>query len=226
MDLLLQHLLTFLNDPDWEVRYAFCAKIPSVCAFSGPVITSERVLPCLETALMDAEERVTARVVQSLGTLLRLGLLSTRCVISDVFKMITPLVLHPCDSIRKATIDLCVAAFEAIGPVDTMVFLFPLLKPLQQFDILGCELNESILSLALQPPISRTSYRTALREKVKLFPGIIPFESLSITDPSTTNEAPTISARVGQLAASVQLKTDIGGPTQGMSYINFCAQRL
>ena len=40
---------------DWELRYAFCAKIASVCAYVGPTKTTEFVLPLIENATVDVE---------------------------------------------------------------------------------------------------------------------------------------------------------------------------
>jgi phosphoinositide-3-kinase regulatory subunit 4 len=73
MDMLLRYLLTYLNDQDWELRHAFCSKIASVCVFMGPTVTTEYILPCIENALADVEERVVTRALQCLTSLIQLG---------------------------------------------------------------------------------------------------------------------------------------------------------
>lgn len=47
---------------DWELRCALCDHIPSVCAFVGRLATEQYILPCIDTALVDIEERVIAKV--------------------------------------------------------------------------------------------------------------------------------------------------------------------
>lgn len=57
-------------------------------------MTTEYILPCIENALVDVEERVVVRAVQCLTTLVQLGLLSS-CFVVDTVKNVVPLLLHP-----------------------------------------------------------------------------------------------------------------------------------
>ena len=161
MDLLLTQLLTFLNDQDWELRYAFCAKIASVCAFLGPTVSSDCILPCIENALVDVEEKVVLRAIQCLTNLIELSLLSTLLIV-DTVKNVMPLLLHPSKSVRNAAIQLVIAAAKHVGIVDSSVILLPIIKSTLRFDLTGIEIDAKILSLALLPPLSRRSYRKAI----------------------------------------------------------------
>ena len=161
MDLLLTQLLTFLNDQDWELRYAFCAKIASVCAFLGPTVSSDCILPCIENALVDVEEKVVLRAVQCLTNLVELSLLSSLLIV-DTVKNVTPLLLHPSKSVQNASIQLVTAAAKLVGIVDSSVILLPIIKSTLKFDLTGIEIDAKILSLALLPPLSRRSYRKAI----------------------------------------------------------------
>ena len=149
------------------MRYAFCSKISSVCAFVGPAVTVERVLPCIENAIVDVDERVVARAVRCLCSLVQLGLLTARSILADVVKSMVPLVLHPSQSVREAALRLCAAAFAFVGEAEASVFLLPALKPVQQVDVLGCALTYEVIALSVVAPISRSSYRAAIRERLK-----------------------------------------------------------
>jgi len=161
MDLLLTQLLTFLNDQDWELRYAFCAKIASVCAFLGPTVSSDCILPCIENALVDVEEKVVLRAVQCLTNLIELSLLSTLLIV-DTVKNVTPLLLHPSKCVRNAAIQLVAAAAKLLGTTDASVVLLPIIKSTLRFDLTGIEIDSKIINLCLLPPLSRRSYRKAI----------------------------------------------------------------
>jgi hypothetical protein len=81
------------------LRLALCDHIPAVCAFVGAWATAQFVLPCIDTALVDVEERVIARVLACLVTLVRLGLLGRHAVL-DKTEQAARLLLHPSASIR------------------------------------------------------------------------------------------------------------------------------
>ena len=59
-----------------------------------------------------------------------------------------------------------------------MVLILPLLKPILQFDIVGNDLTYENLVLALHNSINRSTFRWALKEKLKSAPGNIPFEGI------------------------------------------------
>ena len=165
MDLLLTQLLTFLNDQDWELRYAFCAKIPAVCVFVGPTVTSECILPCIENAVYDVEEMVVCRALACLSALVQLRLLSPSVAV-DVFKKSSPLLLHPSAVIRKEIIKLTAVTADLVGTVDSYVFLLPLIRTALNYDLVGAEINEFSISKALKSPLTRWVYRQALHVRL------------------------------------------------------------
>ena len=109
--LLLPHLLTFFNDQDWELRHDFWARISSVCAFLGPSLSSAYILPGVENAFVDVEEKVVLRALVFLRSLVEMQLLSKRLLVGYFASHVaSALLLHPCTCVRKAAIDLTVAA--------------------------------------------------------------------------------------------------------------------
>lgn len=165
MDKLLTQLLTFLNDQDWELRYTFCAKIPAVSAFLGPTVTAECILPCVENAIYDVEERVVLCSLRSLSTLVQLSLLS-RFLLVDFVKKVLPLLVHPSDSLRDATIDFLVQASKSLGVVDSTVFLIPEIREALKYDLSGIELSKSVLKNTLVGNVARPVYKKALLERL------------------------------------------------------------
>lgn len=102
---VLSHLVTYLNDRDWTLRYAFFEGIVEVGAFIGLRAVEEYVLPLMLQALSDAEEAVVARVITSLTNLMSLGLMA-RQRIWDVFHAVRGLLCHPNAWIRQSKSDL------------------------------------------------------------------------------------------------------------------------
>lgn len=165
MDKLLTQLLTFLNDQDWELRYAFCSRIPLVCAFLGPTITSECILPCIENAIYDVEERVVVCAIDGLTALVQLSLMSSLLLVEFAQKC-KPLLVHPSEAIKMSTIHFLHAASVVLGKIDTAVFILPIIRDILQYDLSGTQLTQEILVHDLVPCVSRESYRAALIRRV------------------------------------------------------------
>jgi hypothetical protein len=143
----------------------FCRKIPAVCAFLGSTVTSECILPFLENALVDNEERVVAQSVRCITTLVQLKLLS-RLMTVDAVRSGAPLLLHPRPTIRQAAIALVEAAASALESTDAAVFLLPLLRPALTYNLSGMRLTAGSISRALMEPLSWKAYRRTLGERL------------------------------------------------------------
>ena len=89
-DVVLSHMITYLNDRDWLLRQAFFESIVDVAACAGGRSLEEYILPLMVQALSgectyliasldvltnaDVEESVVARVLSALTSLCELGL--------------------------------------------------------------------------------------------------------------------------------------------------------
>ena len=89
-DVILSHMITYLNDRDWLLRQAFFESIVDVAACAGGRSLDEYILPLMVQALSgecsrprcghesltgpDVEENVVARVLSALTSLCELGL--------------------------------------------------------------------------------------------------------------------------------------------------------
>lgn len=90
--------------------------------------TTRFILPCIENTLVDAREAVVARGLRCLASLAGLGLLP-RYALPGQVKAAAPLLQHPGLGVRTSAVELCVRAAEALGSLDTQVFLHPVLRP-------------------------------------------------------------------------------------------------
>ena len=128
-------------------------------------MTSECILPFLENALVDQEERVVAQSARCITTLVQLQLLS-RLMTVDAVERAAPLLLHPRPTIRKAALSLVEAAAAALGPIDATVFLLPLLRPALAYTLSGVGLTAESLAQALMDPLSWRAYRRSLSDRL------------------------------------------------------------
>eukprot|EP00644_Phytophthora_capsici_P002970 jgi/Phyca11/504259/fgenesh2_kg.PHYCAscaffold_7_\ len=130
LDVVLPQLITFLNDPDWELRGAFFDYIVGVCSFVGPITVEQNILPCIEQALFDVQEIVITKAVECLTGLCQLGLFQNKIsTLVEKARMTCSLLLHPSWWIRDAVLKLMGEIALKLRSVDANVFLSPLLRP-------------------------------------------------------------------------------------------------
>ena len=127
-------------------------------------MTSECILPFLENALADSEERVVVQSVRCITSLVQLSLLS-RLMTVDAVKSAAPLLLHPRHALRHVTLSLVQSAGVALGSTDSAVFLLPLLRPALAHPLNGTTLTARTISDALVEPLSWNAYRRALADR-------------------------------------------------------------
>jgi len=81
---ILPIIITFLSSPNAALRTRFCENLPSgVCSFIGRRDTEMFVVPCLENALVDVDQRVVAASVTAVSELIELGLLGKTKQVSE-----------------------------------------------------------------------------------------------------------------------------------------------
>ncbi|WOO86061.1 Phosphoinositide 3-kinase regulatory subunit 4 [Vanrija pseudolonga] len=157
-DVVLSHIMTYLNDRDWQLRLAFFDGIVAVGAFIGIKAIDEYVLPLMMQALADPEEAVVARVIGSLSSLTSLGLLP-RLRLWDVFAVVQGFLYHPNAWIRQGAAGFVAAAARHLSQTDVWCILYPSVRTALRADVLALD-EESILS-ALVPPLSRATLQLA-----------------------------------------------------------------
>ncbi|ORY49805.1 WD40 repeat-like protein, partial [Rhizoclosmatium globosum] len=158
-DVLLGHMITYLNDRDWRLRSSFFESIVGVGTFVGGRSLEDYILPLIVQSLTDAEECVVEKVVGSLTSLVELGLF-TKGKVKELVATVMPLLCHPSPWIRYGTIAFISAASKKLPLIDLRCILYPQLKPYLKCDI--SDVTEVNLLFNLKTPLSRVLYDQAL----------------------------------------------------------------
>lgn len=171
---LLPIILAFLNDrKDWQLRAALCRHLPSVCISVGRAATEQFVIPCIETALNDENEKVITEALNCLSTLISLSLLTRVSLLGNelagssrsqrsrrkkqgVVKKCASLLVNPSPIVRKFAAELVLTSWKILDDTDAEVFLNMLLRPYLRYKPTSFD---SMLHLfaCLKPPQPKNS---------------------------------------------------------------------
>lgn len=157
---LLPYLITFMNDPAWEVRAAFCEEVALLPRKVGHVSTEGIVWPCYVEALQDQEERVLAAALKGLVVFVGQHVLRRQCL-ESVASKVAPFLVHPSALIRRRAVKVLEAVGGELSAVDQFVFILPIVRPFLRFEVLGLDGLEG----ALVPPLCRRKFKRVLLKR-------------------------------------------------------------
>ncbi|KAH9994556.1 ARM repeat-containing protein [Russula compacta] len=163
-DILLSHMITYLNDRDWLLRYAFFNAIVDVAACAGGRSLEEYILPLMIQALSDIEESVVARVLAALTSLCELGLFQ-KMRIWELMSANLGFLYHPNAWIRQGAAAFIASAAKHLPSSDVWGILYPSLRHFLRSDVRG--VDEFSLFTALKPPLDRQVFDAALQWAMK-----------------------------------------------------------
>lgn len=169
-DILLTHLITYLNDRDWMLKSAFLDTIVGIGAFIGGTSLEEFILPLMIQALADPEETVVRSALHSLAQLAGLGLLS-RPKIWELTDLIGRLTMHPNMWIRESSAEFLSMAAKFLSKADAQCILLPLARPYLKIQHLS-DFSELNLLDSLKRPLPRAVFDQALTWASKTDKGI------------------------------------------------------
>ncbi|KAG0266360.1 Serine/threonine-protein kinase [Mortierella polycephala] len=159
-DVLLSHMITYLNGRDWMLRSAFFESIVGVGTFVGGRSLEEYILPLMIQALTDAEEFVVEKVLKSLASLCDLGLFQ-KLAIWDLVSVVAPLLCHPNLWIRYGAIGFIASASQRLPVADIWCMIYPIIRPFMKSEI--GEVNELHLRENVKPPLSRNVFESSIQ---------------------------------------------------------------
>lgn len=159
-DILLTHLLTYLNDRDWTLKCAFFDTIVGIATFIGSTSLEEFMLPLMIQALADKEEFVVQAALHSLAQLAALGLLS-RSKLWEMVDLVSRFAVHPNIWIREAAAEFVSMSASYLEPADVRCILTPLVTPYLTVRSLPDYKELTILNV-LQRPLSRAVFEQAV----------------------------------------------------------------
>ncbi|KAH9916914.1 uncharacterized protein B0H18DRAFT_1036508 [Fomitopsis serialis] len=164
-DVLLSHMITYLNDRDWLLRYAFFDCIVDVAACGEGRSLEEYILPLMIQSLSDVEGAVVAKVLAASTSLCELGLFQ-KMRIWELMSATLGFLYHPNSWIRQGPSGRFYRfCRETPAPSDVWCILYPSLKHLLRSDIR--DVDERSLLLAMKPPLSRQVFDAGVQWAMK-----------------------------------------------------------
>ena len=155
-DVLLTHMITFLNDKqDWQLRASFFTSLVRIATYIGWQ-SSHILKTLLQQGLSDSQEFVVAQALTALACLVELGLLEKQFVCELLRENISFLV-HPCQWIRLKTVSFLCACAANFDLIDTHCYVMPVLKPFLKYNVLQLDKQRLVLN-ALKPHIRYSIY--------------------------------------------------------------------
>ncbi|KAG5519398.1 hypothetical protein PMAC_002025 [Pneumocystis sp. 'macacae'] len=158
-DIILSHLITYLNDKDWMLRYSFFEHIVGIVAFVGRQGLEEYIMPLMMQALTDTEEFVVAKVISSLTSMAELGLFQ-KSMVWNLLATLLRFTLHPNTWIRIESIKFIVANIKWLRKADIHYILYSLIRPFLRCDII--DITEETLLENLHTQIPRSVFDLAI----------------------------------------------------------------
>ncbi|XP_058797917.1 phosphoinositide 3-kinase regulatory subunit 4 isoform X2 [Phymastichus coffea] len=155
-DVLLSHIITFLNDKDdKQLRKSFFQCIVDVAGFVGWQC-SPILMPLLQQGLTDPEEFVTTKAINAMAALTDLGLLH-KSALYQLLRETVVFLVHPNLWIRHATVGFVSSAARNLNIVDVQCKVLPMIQPYLKHHLI--QIDKQVLLLeALVPPIPRTIF--------------------------------------------------------------------
>lgn len=159
-DVVLSHMITYLNDRDWSLRHAFFESIVDVAACAGGKSLEEYILPLMVQALSDVEESVVARVLSALTSLCELGLFQ-KMRIWELLSATLSFFYHPNVWVRQGAAAFVASAAKHLQSSDVWCILYPSLRHLLRSDVR--DIVEQSLLATMKPPLPRPVFDGAVQ---------------------------------------------------------------
>lgn len=158
-DVILTHLITYLNDPDPSLRRQFFDCIIGLGPFIGPTSLEQYILPLMQQALNDPEEYVVSKTFEAFASFAELGVLR-KSEVWFILRLSVPYMIHPNSWIRINVLRFLTACVTWMSPAELFCMLHPILRPFLDCDIF--DFSQDNLIRSFKSPISRALYNAAL----------------------------------------------------------------
>ncbi|KAF3035232.1 Serine/threonine-protein kinase [Didymella heteroderae] len=194
-DVVLSHLNTYLNDPDWKLKCAFFEAIVGVAVFVGGASLEGYILPLMVQALTDPEEFVVEKVIRALSSMAELGLFQ-RSKTWELVDIVARLTMHPNLWIREAAAQFIAAASKYLSIADTHSILVNLIR--SYLKVVPSEFSQTRVLESLKKPMSRLLLEMASNWAVQAQKGLFwaqARQQQTFTFGSTEDTLPAISGR-------------------------------
>lgn len=158
-DVLLSHMITYLNDRDWLLRDAFFEGIADVASVAGTRSVSEYIAPLMVQAFADGQELVIVRVVRGLTRLVCAELFD-QSQLYDLISNTSGLLCYPNIWLRHAAAAFLVAAAKQVDATDLWAIVYPSIRPLLKSEL--ANIAQTSLLEAAKAPLARHLLQASL----------------------------------------------------------------
>lgn len=206
-DIVLPHLITFLNDPSDDLRSAFLGSVLEVGPFLGVITFHQYLLPLLVQTLGDCEQLVVVKVLEIFALFVRsrfVNPLADFNALSIYREMLTSsvvLLLHPNQWIRQLVLNLVLAISDNLLHADRYTFLYPLIKEYLAFDV--AELSWDSLYPCLVKPLTRQVFDLIISWSLAATPKLLFWQQRTFSQLATGSGPRELLAFAKPLARSV-----------------------
>ncbi|KAH3677232.1 hypothetical protein WICMUC_001813 [Wickerhamomyces mucosus] len=163
-DLILSHLITYLNDRNLLLRLSFIESVIGLSIYVGATSLEHYILPLLVQTLTDPEELIVIKVLKSFQDLIKLGLIREE-FIYDLLSTVAKLILHPNNWIKQFSLSLIADIAENLSYADLYCLLYPILRQYIEYDI--TDFSWETLHSICKRQISRSIYNLLLSWSLK-----------------------------------------------------------
>lgn len=153
-DVILSHLITYLNDRDPALRMYLVECISGIAILLGPITMEQYILPLIIQTITDEEELVVVSVLKNLKDLLKTRFVNKK-YFYDITKFLSPLILHPNSWIRNFVLTTLVECINQMSKAEVYCVLYPVLRPFFDFDV---DFTGDMLISCAKLPVSRNTY--------------------------------------------------------------------
>ena len=160
-DIILSHVITYLNDKDPLVRMDLFRFIARVAPLIGLASVEQYMIPLLIQSLCDPREDITALVLQSIAAMVEVGLIRLKTLLGLVVPVCSKFLIHPNVYIRTQTLLLLANSAKQLSNAQVYCLMRPLMTPYLMNDAIDYK-NPSSLMESLRQPISQSVYSLAL----------------------------------------------------------------
>ncbi|KAM7363336.1 vacuolar protein sorting 15 [Cochliomyia hominivorax] len=159
-DVILSHIMTFLNDEDKNLRGSFYDNIAGVAGYVGWQV-SDILVPLLQQGFTDREEFVIAKAIRAVTILIELGHIK-KPTVTEIIQDAACYLCHPNLWIRHEICGMIATMARTLSAIDVQCKIMPAIAKFLKAPLIQVEKPEILLDCIL-PPIPRQVYDSVLR---------------------------------------------------------------
>ncbi|XP_055904025.1 phosphoinositide 3-kinase regulatory subunit 4 [Eupeodes corollae] len=159
-DVVLSHIMTFLNDEDKNLRGAFYDNISGVAGYVGWQ-ASDILVPLLQQGFTDREEFVIAKAIRAVTILIELGHIRKPAV-TEIIAESACYLCHPNLWIRHEVAGMISTTAKILHDIDVQCKIMPAIEKFLRMPLIQVEMPELLLD-SLLPPVPRIIYDSVVK---------------------------------------------------------------